>query len=398
MMPDQPAPLSTPAPRIALALSGGGSRAMAFHLGCLRELDRVGLLQHVTIMSAVSGGSVLAALYCTTPGDFAAFEVAARQALRRGFVKPAIKQVFTSFAGINALLAFTAFGLDRMTASLVSQLLRLAPPVRRKLTWLRRSAIPRWASRTTILKRVFDKMLCGAKLSELRKDRPQLMIIACELRAKAAIYFTRSGIHCWRYGEAKTEDIALAQAVAASAAYPAALPALDERLIFSKAGKAERHRITLTDGGVYDNLGLAPFWPGRDPEISMTVPEFDRLIACRAGYSLSIGEPAAFMASRMLAVVSSIHARTENLAINRLFELLGSGGIGPVLVPSIGQNDERLLRKPDKFVSGEVVADYPTDFSAMSEAWIDKLSGRGASVMAALLAEHWPELTPGQPV
>ena len=30
--------------RIALALSGGGSRAMAFHLGCLRALKAAGIL------------------------------------------------------------------------------------------------------------------------------------------------------------------------------------------------------------------------------------------------------------------------------------------------------------------------------------------------------------------
>ena len=49
-------------PDIGLALSGGGSRAMAFHLGCLRALHDEGLLDQVATISAVSGGSVLAAL------------------------------------------------------------------------------------------------------------------------------------------------------------------------------------------------------------------------------------------------------------------------------------------------------------------------------------------------
>jgi predicted acylesterase/phospholipase RssA len=44
---------------LAVALSGGGSRAMAFHLGCLRALHQAGLLERVTIISSVSGGSVL---------------------------------------------------------------------------------------------------------------------------------------------------------------------------------------------------------------------------------------------------------------------------------------------------------------------------------------------------
>jgi NTE family protein len=49
---------------IGLCLSGGGARAIAFHLGCMKALDEAGLLDRVTAISAVSGGSVLAALYC----------------------------------------------------------------------------------------------------------------------------------------------------------------------------------------------------------------------------------------------------------------------------------------------------------------------------------------------
>jgi len=41
-------------PMIALALSGGGSRAIAFHLGCLRALNERGVLQKVSVISAVS--------------------------------------------------------------------------------------------------------------------------------------------------------------------------------------------------------------------------------------------------------------------------------------------------------------------------------------------------------
>lgn len=45
--------------RIALALSGGGTRAVGFHLGTLSYLDRVGLLEKVRILSTVSGGSAV---------------------------------------------------------------------------------------------------------------------------------------------------------------------------------------------------------------------------------------------------------------------------------------------------------------------------------------------------
>ena len=51
------------APKIGLALSGGGSRAIAFHLGCLRALNRLGLLERVAVLSTVSGGSVIGACF-----------------------------------------------------------------------------------------------------------------------------------------------------------------------------------------------------------------------------------------------------------------------------------------------------------------------------------------------
>ena len=47
---------------IALALSGGGIRAMVFHLGVLRRLAERGLLDRVTKVSTVSGGSLLVGL------------------------------------------------------------------------------------------------------------------------------------------------------------------------------------------------------------------------------------------------------------------------------------------------------------------------------------------------
>ena len=82
-------------PKIGLALSGGGARAMAFHLGCLRALHELGILQRVSILSTVSGGSVIGALYAATQEPFASFETRVRAALARGlavrqFARPSL--------------------------------------------------------------------------------------------------------------------------------------------------------------------------------------------------------------------------------------------------------------------------------------------------------------------
>ena len=47
------------ASKIGLALSGGGSRAIAFHLGCLRALNQLGFLDRVAVLSTRNSGMAL---------------------------------------------------------------------------------------------------------------------------------------------------------------------------------------------------------------------------------------------------------------------------------------------------------------------------------------------------
>jgi NTE family protein len=47
-------------PGIALAMSGGGFRAMLFHAGVLLRLNELGVLSKIKRFSSVSGGSILA--------------------------------------------------------------------------------------------------------------------------------------------------------------------------------------------------------------------------------------------------------------------------------------------------------------------------------------------------
>ena len=49
-----------PAPGIALCLSGGGYRAMIFHVGVLWRLNEAGYLPRLARVSSVSGGSITA--------------------------------------------------------------------------------------------------------------------------------------------------------------------------------------------------------------------------------------------------------------------------------------------------------------------------------------------------
>jgi NTE family protein len=87
-------------PKIGLALSGGGARAMAFHLGCLKALHDLGILDRVRVLSTVSGGSVIGALYAASDDPFAAFETRVRAVLARGLTKPAVRTALLTTEGL----------------------------------------------------------------------------------------------------------------------------------------------------------------------------------------------------------------------------------------------------------------------------------------------------------
>ncbi len=55
--------MATAEPKLGLALSGGGHRAAFFHIGVLAGLAELGLLRPVQVISTVSGGSIVGALY-----------------------------------------------------------------------------------------------------------------------------------------------------------------------------------------------------------------------------------------------------------------------------------------------------------------------------------------------
>ena len=60
---DPMATSTTNDPKLGLALSGGGHRAAFFHIGVLAKLAEHGLLRRIEVVSTVSGGSIVGALY-----------------------------------------------------------------------------------------------------------------------------------------------------------------------------------------------------------------------------------------------------------------------------------------------------------------------------------------------
>jgi NTE family protein len=360
---------------IGLALSGGGSRAIAFHLGCLRALDDLGILENVSVLSTISGGSVIGALYAYTPEkSFAEFEAEIRLILRRGFHSELVRELL---APLNML---TGLG-DLSTTALLSALSALK---------LSSRTLKRRRSRTDLFRSVLGNSVFGnLQLTSPRRRDMEVVIGACELRTGSAFRFSSRSVGGWRHGRALNAETDLAFAVAASAAYPLFLPALDRSWRFLKQGTESEHRILLTDGGIYDNLGVSVLEPGRSSEFSLHHFECDHLIVCTAGRGQEGG---AALPTRLFGRVSQsfdvVHRRVQDSTMQRLHQLKQNRLIKGFVLPYLGQQDNRLPYKPPDLVPRAAVIGYPTDFAPMRDEWIDRLSGRGEQ-LTRLLVPHY---------
>jgi len=96
------------------------------------------------------------------------------------------------------------------------------------------------------------------------------------------VRFGSAASSCSRYGRT-TEPVTVASAVAASAAYPLLLPALERQFTFTRDGHQRVEPVLLTDGGVYDNLGLSALEPDRSPAFTDHVYPVPYIISCDAG-------------------------------------------------------------------------------------------------------------------
>jgi NTE family protein len=147
------------APKIGLALSGGGARAIAFHLGCLRALNRLRLLDRVVVLSTVSGGSVIGAYFHAYSGDFASFEANIRAVLARGLVAPMCRRLFSAL-GVKAVAAFILVGTVALGVALIKTIFKImsfVTPRSLATNFERieiRSPLHRFASRTTLPVRI----------------------------------------------------------------------------------------------------------------------------------------------------------------------------------------------------------------------------------------------------
>ena len=221
-------------PTPALCLSGGGYRAMVFHIGVIWRLYETGLLKDIKRISSVSGGSI-------TAGQLA---LAWREL---SFDPDRIKSDFIP-KFVEPLRAFAGVTIDAESVILG--------------TLLPGSVGDRIA-------KAYDEHLFHGKTLQDMPDEPRFVINATNVQSGALWRFMKRYMRDYRVGKVDKPKVPLAQAVAASSAFPPVLSPFELRLrdadfVPGTGLDLQRPpfttRVVLSDGGVYDNLGLETAW------------------------------------------------------------------------------------------------------------------------------------------
>jgi NTE family protein len=353
---------------LALCLSGGGFRAALFHLGAVRRLNELGILSSVSTISSVSGGSILAAHLATTLNPWPSPGSVVSDWEER------VESGFRRFASHN---------------------LRTSAIVKRLLPW----NWPRSSTGVRALIDCYEHELTQLGLGEL-PARPEFVLSATDMAFGVNWVFERerAGNDQIGYLMPPPQSWSLARAVAASSCFPPVFNPLPIKQKYDayKPGEASlEHRksaardLRLTDGGVYDNLGLEAVWKSHEIVLvsdggATFDPEPDRGLFRRLKrYTDIVGNQVTALRKRWLI---------SNFLLG---ELAGTyWGIG-----SQAENYELSDRPsyPPTLVEN-VIAEVRTDLDAFSEAEIRVLVNHGYLLADTAIHKHQRQLISRSPV
>lgn len=139
------------------------------------------------------------------------------------------------------------------------------------------------------------------------------------------------------------DPVPVADAVAASAAFPLLLPHLNRTYTFAmRDGTRQRRSMLMTDGGVYDNLGLTPVLPHRSAAHTSHVYDLDYVIAVDAGQGRQTRAAPNFMPGRLGRSFRIANSRAQDGSRARLNQYAEAGTIRGFIHPYLATRDERL--------------------------------------------------------
>jgi NTE family protein len=202
---------------VGLAFSGGGSRAAVFGAAVMKELDRLGVLQQVDVLSAVSGGALPAASYALEGYRDFSFQNGFVELVGRDFQGAILGPWYT--VPQNAIrYALT----DRVPAEQVIRVLD-------------------------------DRLFRGATFADLNPSQPILLLNATDALTGDPLVISDERFAALGQPLA---PFSIARAVYMSAAYPGVLEPLAIPYGQAEGTPSGQPPLLAYDGGAADNLGI----------------------------------------------------------------------------------------------------------------------------------------------
>lgn len=347
-----------PSPGIGLAVSGGGYRAMLFHLGAFLRLYELGLLQRLDRISSVSGGSITAAkIALEWP----------RLVTRDDFFLHVILPI--------RRLAGTTIDIPCVLAGIL---------------------LP--GSVADYVAFAYRRFLFGnATLQDLPRA-PEFLINATNVETGTLWRFTRAFMADYQVGEIRKPRLDIAAAVAASSAFPPFLSPYVLRVSepdFARIYCDDRRLlsdISLTDGGAYDNLGLETVWK-----------RYANVLVSDAGAALDAEpSPAADWGRHSKRVIDIIYRQVTALRKRQLIASYkapkGSAGRRSGAYWGVG-SDISHYRLPTSLPAPHhrtaELAAIPTRLKRLSPEHQERLINWGYAICDTAIRRHFPQ--PGMP-
>jgi len=339
---------------IGLCLSGGGYRAMVFHLGALIRLNELGFLPKLDRISSVSGGSITA--------GFLGLKWNALEFDGSGVASNLVAEVVTP---IRAMATHT---LD--VGGVIGAML-LPGTVAEHIA------------------KAYSKYLFGDSTLQDLPNNPRFVINATNIQTGSLWRFSKPYMADYKVGQFPNPTIALAVAVGASSAFPPVLSPV--RLDLDPAGFTPgtglglqkppyTTQVILTDGGAYDNLGL-----------ETVLKEFDTVLVSDGGLHISPEpEPHTDWARQALRVNDIIDSQVRDLHQRDLINAYKSGqrkGTYWATRSDIA-NYSAPNQLPCPLASTEELASIPTRLAGMDDLTQQRLINWGYAICDAAIRTH----------
>lgn len=326
--------------RIGLALSGGGFRAAGFHLGVFRKLQQLGLLWKIDLLTCVSGGSIAGAFLASHWGEDDALDK------------------------LDHYLRSTSIAVSSVIGGLLDP----------------------FSSRLDKLAGTYERDLYGKRSLGSLKGGPRLYLNATNLATGNMFFFVTGGggpaeMGEWELGAVPAHDFRLSRAVSASSAFPPVFPPL--RIDQAEYPAAGVEYVSLTDGGVYDNLAVNPLLRRRNA--------LDYVIVSDAGKPFAIDErPTEAGTAVLVEAISVLMEQVRGLQFKRLeLNAAKPGGAKPVWF-SIDSEEGQAQAGDAAFAST-----IRTNLQRLGKAEIEVLGRHAGALLGHRLQTYVPELLAG---